>query len=87
MGIDENFSFYLVSIANAGSALGRISAGLLADRFGALNIMIPATTVAGILTYIWPFVTTKGGYIAVALVYGCVSFCFVVVLCGFWGVS
>ena len=32
--------------------------------------MIPATMIAGILTYIWPFVTNKGGYIAVGLVYG-----------------
>ena len=45
--------------------------------------MIPATTAAGILTYIWPFVTTKGGYIAVALVYGCVSFCFLFAFNGF----
>ena len=35
VGVDENFSFYLVSIANAGSALGRVSAGFLSDRFGA----------------------------------------------------
>lgn len=33
-------------------------------------MMIPATAAAGILTYIWPFVTTKGGLSAVGLVYG-----------------
>lgn len=33
-GIDPNFSFYLVSIANASSGLGRIVSGILADRFG-----------------------------------------------------
>ena len=39
-------------------------------RTGALNIMIPSTAVAGIMTYIWPFVTNKGGYIGIAIVYG-----------------
>lgn len=33
-GINPNFSFYLVSIVNASSGLGRILAGALADRFG-----------------------------------------------------
>lgn len=34
VGVDYNFTFYLVSIANASSAIGRIAAGLLADKFG-----------------------------------------------------
>lgn len=87
MGIDENFSFYLVSIANAGSAVGRLSGGILADRYGmwqtssclghalnespgALNVMAPSTFVAGILTYVWPFLTSKSGYAAVGFFYG-----------------
>ncbi|KAF7793205.1 hypothetical protein EIP86_004314 [Pleurotus ostreatoroseus] len=80
VGVDENFSFYLVSIANAASAIGRIGAGILADKFGALNVMIPATTVAGIITYIWPFVTNKGGYVGIAIVYGISSGVFVSML-------
>lgn len=32
--------------------------------------MIPSTFVAGILTYVWPFVTNKGGYVAIGLIYG-----------------
>ena len=32
--------------------------------------MAPFTIIAGILTYIWPFVHSKSGYIAVAVVYG-----------------
>ena len=38
VGIDPNFAVYLVSIGNAGSAVGRVIAGLLADRFGALTV-------------------------------------------------
>lgn len=77
VGIDENFSFYLVSIANAGSAVGRIGGGLLADRYGSLNVMIPATFFAGVFTYIWPFVTNKGGFAVVGLLYGVSSGVFV----------
>ncbi|KAF9020820.1 MFS general substrate transporter [Hymenopellis radicata] len=69
-GIDENFSFYLVSIANASSGLGRYCAGMLADRVGPMNVMIPFTTVAAVTTFAWPFAVNKGGLIAIALVYG-----------------
>jgi len=34
VGISPDFSFYLVSIANASSGLGRILTGITADRFG-----------------------------------------------------
>ena len=38
VGIDENFSFYLVSIANAGSFVGRLAGGILADRYGTSRV-------------------------------------------------
>jgi hypothetical protein len=34
VGIDPNFAFYLISIANAASGVGRLFAGLMADRVG-----------------------------------------------------
>ncbi|KAF8875255.1 MFS general substrate transporter [Mucidula mucida] len=69
-GIDENFSFYLVAIVNASSAVGRYCAGGLADRMGAMNVMIPFTTASAVVTIAWPFAVTKGGLIAIAVVYG-----------------
>lgn len=33
-GIPEDFSFYLIAIANAGSGAGRLFAGYSADKFG-----------------------------------------------------
>jgi MCP family monocarboxylic acid transporter-like MFS transporter 10 len=33
-GVPESFSFYLVSITNAGNAVGRLASGILADQFG-----------------------------------------------------
>jgi len=79
-GISPDFSFYLVAIANAASSLGRIGGGLLGDRFGALNVMIPSTFVAGILTYAWPFARTEGEFIVIAVIYGLASGVFVCLL-------
>ncbi|KAI0748396.1 MFS general substrate transporter [Daedaleopsis nitida] len=79
-GISEDFSFYLLAIANGFSALGRIIGGLVADRTGPLNVMIPATFIAGIMTYIWPFATSVGGNIGIAVVYGASSGVYVCLL-------
>ncbi|KAF9017421.1 MFS general substrate transporter [Hymenopellis radicata] len=76
-GIDQNFSFYLVSIVNASSAVGRYCAGGLADRMGAMNVMIPFTIASAVVTFAWPFAVTKGGLIAIAVVYGFVSGSFI----------
>ncbi|OBZ67648.1 Riboflavin transporter MCH5 [Grifola frondosa] len=76
-GVDPNFSFYLLSIANACSIIGRLGGGITADRKGPLNVMIPGTLIAGIMTYIWPYVKTKGAFIVVAVIYGIFSGVFV----------
>ncbi|KIJ59717.1 hypothetical protein HYDPIDRAFT_177749 [Hydnomerulius pinastri MD-312] len=70
VGVSNDFSFYLIAIANGSSAFGRLMAGLLADRLGPLNIMTPFTVVAGILTFAWPFAKTEGSLIAIAVIYG-----------------
>ncbi|KAF9643781.1 MFS general substrate transporter [Thelephora ganbajun] len=80
VGISPKFSFYLVSIANAGSGLGRISSGILADRLGALTVIAPLTLLCAVMTYIWPFVTTKGPLIAIGIIYGFCSGAYVSLL-------
>ncbi|KAF9242043.1 MFS general substrate transporter [Melanogaster broomeanus] len=70
IGVSNNFAFYYISIANGSSAFGRLTAGLLADRLGALNIMIPFTAVAGIMTFVWPFAKNEGSLVAIAVIYG-----------------
>ncbi|RPD66586.1 MFS general substrate transporter [Lentinus tigrinus ALCF2SS1-7] len=81
-GISESFAFYLLAIANGCSAIGRVVGGYLADRTGPLNIMTPATIIAGVMTYIWPFATSVGGNIGVAIVYGMSSGIYVSLLVG-----
>jgi MFS family permease len=73
VGISSEFSFYFISIANASSFFGRYMAGNLCDRFGAMNVLIPFTIAAGILTYIWPFAQSKSCLIAVTVIHG---FCY-----------
>jgi len=80
VGVDASFSFYLVSISNAGSVLGRLAAGPMVDHWGAFNTMIPFTFIAGAMTYEWPFLTSIGSYIALGLIYGAASGVFAAML-------
>ncbi|KAE9398815.1 MFS general substrate transporter [Gymnopus androsaceus JB14] len=73
IGIDDNFSFYLVSITNAASGFGRLTSGVALRILGAINFMAPMTLVAGVLTYAWPFATTKAEFIVVGVIYGFAS--------------
>ncbi|KAI5116454.1 hypothetical protein M0805_006175 [Coniferiporia weirii] len=79
-GLDGNFAFYLLSIANASSTLGRVISGLLTDRIGAVNVMAPFSLVAGIMTFIWPFVHGKSEYVVIAVLYGISSGAYVSLL-------
>ncbi|KDQ06837.1 hypothetical protein BOTBODRAFT_192820 [Botryobasidium botryosum FD-172 SS1] len=72
-GLDPNFTFYLVSIANAGSAVGRLSGGLMGDRIGPINTLIPMTLAAAVTTFAWPYCTTKAALIPLAILYGMCS--------------
>lgn len=88
-GVPESFSPYLVSIISAGSAIGRIVSGLLADYFGTsirfllshphcislgpMNVMIPALLIAGVLTIIWPYTRGTAALVAIAATYGASS--------------
>ena len=81
VGRPPNFTFYLVSFANCGSLFGRVASGYLADKFGPLNVLIPFTFVAGITTYIWPYVAANArGIIIVSVTYGCATGAFVSLL-------
>ncbi|GLB34492.1 putative monocarboxylate [Lyophyllum shimeji] len=77
VGIPQGFSFYLVSISNAGSGLGRITAGLIVDKIGAVNNIVPMTVAAALITYLWPLAHTQNAYIAVAALYGFTSAAYV----------
>ncbi|KXN87189.1 Riboflavin transporter MCH5 [Leucoagaricus sp. SymC.cos] len=70
LGSSPDLAFYFVAFANAASLFGRWMSGLLADKTGCMNIMIPFTFFAGILTYAWPFTHSTASLIVVTLIYG-----------------
>jgi len=77
-GLDPEISFYLVAIANAGSFAGRLASGWLSSRLGPINVLVPFSVVAAIMTYIWPYTTNSvGAIIPVAIIYGMASGAFV----------
>ncbi|KAK0231306.1 major facilitator superfamily domain-containing protein [Armillaria fumosa] len=69
-GVSPDTAFYRVSIVNTASGIGRIIAGIWADRFDALNVVGPMTIIAGAVTYAWPFARTLASMIVVAVIYG-----------------
>ncbi|ANB13716.1 Mch5p [Sugiyamaella lignohabitans] len=77
IGIDSNLAFYMTSILNAGSVLGRILPNFIADKTGPLNMLLPCTVACAILAYCWDFISVKGGVIAFSVLFGFFSGTFV----------
>ncbi|BGP17968.1 hypothetical protein JCM10213_003975 [Rhodosporidiobolus nylandii] len=70
-GVSENIAFYSLSILNAASLFGRTIPNYMADRFGPLTILVPMTSVSGILLFCWiPAMKTEAGVIVWSLFYG-----------------
>ncbi|KAG6332856.1 hypothetical protein ID866_6232 [Astraeus odoratus] len=77
-GLSPNFTFYTISIANCASLIGRLSSGVLADKYGALNTLIPFTLVGAIMSFAWPFATSQvAPLVVVSIIYGCATGAFV----------
>ncbi|KAF2766236.1 MFS general substrate transporter [Teratosphaeria nubilosa] len=69
IGVDEDLSFYLLSIMNAASMFGRIVPTSLADKIGNLNIIVPCCYISGAVVLAWTSVDSQGGLSAAAVVY------------------
>ncbi|KAF9053323.1 major facilitator superfamily domain-containing protein [Panaeolus papilionaceus] len=76
-GVSPDFSFYLVSMANASSGIGRLMTGILADKVGAISVMVPMSLACAVMTYAWPYAQSKEALIAIAILYGFASSAFV----------
>jgi MFS family permease len=55
---------------NAASIPGRIVPNFLADHTGPLNVMIPCSTMTGVLALVWIGIHNVGGTIVFSLLYG-----------------
>lgn len=65
--------FYLLSMLNAGSTVGRILPNFFADHIGPLNVLAPAATATAILAFAWIGVHNVPGIIVLAVLYGLCS--------------
>lgn len=73
LGLSRSMSLYISMIAQASSILGRLVAGYSASRIGVLTPWIICAASSGIFCVAWIGVTTQGGFIAIAALYGCFS--------------
>ena len=70
LGLSSESSFYLVPILNGASAFGRIIPGLVAEKIGSLNLIIPCAFVSAILAFAWQAISNLAGITVFALLYG-----------------
>jgi MFS family permease len=72
-GLSASLSFYLVSILNGASLVGRVSTGILADKYGNFNLCFLTVACSGIIAMCWTKATTTAEIIVFALAYGYTS--------------
>ncbi|EPE31184.1 MFS general substrate transporter [Glarea lozoyensis ATCC 20868] len=63
-------SSYLLSIINAASIAGRLLPNFVADKIGPLNVLIPLTGGAAVLTFGWIGIHSGAGLIIFCVLYG-----------------
>ena len=69
MGLNTAAS--LVAAFNFSSAVGRILAGVLSDRFGAVNTLLSALTINALtIIVVWPLSTSEASLIALVILSG-----------------
>lgn len=75
---NENIAFYFVPIINGASLFGRILPNLIADRFGALNILLPCAFLSGVMILCLLAITSSlASLVVICAIYGFVSGTFV----------
>ncbi|KAF2427386.1 putative MFS transporter [Tothia fuscella] len=72
-GMSVTMSFYLITILNAGSFVGRLLAGGLGVRIGQFNVLSIGCTICSILIFSWLKVQTNWSLIVFSLFYGIFS--------------
>lgn len=68
-----SLSFYMVSILNAGSAIGRIGSSLLTSRFGPSHILMASVIASTVLLYGWTGVHSVAGFVVFCVLFGIFS--------------
>lgn len=72
-GMDPTLAGYLLAIINAASTFGRIIPGVLADKFGRLNIFALGGIVTGIIVFCMNSAITNAALIVYSIAFGFAS--------------
>jgi MFS family permease len=72
-GMDPTLAGYLLAIINAASTFGRIIPGVLADKYGRLNIFALGGFATGIVIFCMNSATTNASLIVYSVVFGFAS--------------
>ncbi|CAI7579030.1 unnamed protein product [Penicillium manginii] len=70
ISIDVNMSNYLIAILNAGSLIGRLVGGVVANRLGQFNTLAGASIICGILNFCWLSIHSLGGMVGFSVLLG-----------------
>lgn len=69
-GMDATLASYLLAILNGASTFGRIIPGVLADKFGRLNIFGLGGIITGIVILCWTTAESTAGLVVYAVFFG-----------------
>lgn len=72
-GMDAALASYLVAVLNGASTFGRIIPGILADKFGRLNMMAAAGIVNGIVIFCMNSAKSTAALVVYSVVFGFTS--------------
>lgn len=72
-GVEATMASYLVAIVNGASTFGRIIPGILADKYGRLNVLATASIATGIVTSCLSTATSVAGLVVYSVVFGFTS--------------
>lgn len=72
-GVEATMASYLVAIVNGASTFGRIIPGILADKYGRLNVLASASIATGIVTSCLSTATSVAGLVVYSVVFGFTS--------------
>ncbi|GES60247.1 MFS general substrate transporter [Aspergillus terreus] len=69
-GVEATLASYLLAIVNAASTFGRIIPGVLADKFGRLNVFVIGGLATGVVVFCFNEPTSTAGLVVYSIVVG-----------------
>ncbi|KAH7024990.1 major facilitator superfamily domain-containing protein [Microdochium trichocladiopsis] len=69
-GVEPALAGYLIAMVNGASTFGRVIPGILADKYGRLNMMVLAGVSSGIIIFCFNLVTSTAGFVVYSVIFG-----------------